>query len=206
MRCRHGTAVPGGVAAPRHTRDNRHSWRADRHLRPPTAEIRREQTVRADDLRQGALRVAGIRRGFAQFADSGNSKDAGGPGWKLYGSAGVAGADDARDPAPLRRGDLLGNQFRELLAMDADLNDIEAALDARIERLDEIAAISPGRNLQYMHLGTRRTTDNLRAGDRRTCNDAGTVRTVAQLVRSPALRITAARQVGAVDDMTQVGM
>src|SRR5580692_5495889 len=182
VRCRHGTAIPRGVAAARHTRDDGDSRRADCHLRPPTAEIRREQAARRNDLRQSTLSMPRIGREFANFADGGNRQDTGNPGRKLYGSAGIARAHDACDALPLRCGDLLGDEFGELLAVDADLNDIEPLFDAGVQRLDEIAAVASRRHLQYMNLAARRTADDLRTGYHCPRYDAGAMRAVTQFV------------------------
>src|SRR5882762_7961229 len=203
MRSRHRTAVPSGIAAPGNSGHNGDAGCAHSYLRSPTAEIGCIDARECDQLGQGSLRVARVLRILAELADRRHRHHAGYIARKLNGAAGVAGSGDAGDSVQSCLGDFLRHEFGEVLAAYPDLHDVQAPLDALIQRIDEIAEMTARHHLEYMHLGAGRAADDAGRGNGGGGNDAGAMGALCHLVRFPALRVPVSGEIYAPDDMTK---
>ena len=202
---RHRGAVRGRVATAGNRRHDRHCGRGNPHLRTRGAEARREDPVSADRLRDHAENVRAVGGKFPELADRGDRHHRGQRRRECEWAAGVARCRDARDAFAPRLLQLLAHQLGESVTHDADVDEIELAFDAFIQRRQQVADAALRNDLEHVQLGLGRAAADALLGAR-CVDDAGAVRPVRHEVVGPACICAARGEVLAARDVPQQRM
>jgi hypothetical protein len=99
--------------------------------------------------------VEAVRRVLAQLAERGHGQHIWRGARELDAIPGVAGRDDAPDPALLGLADLLQQQVGTLPAAEAHVDDVDALVDAVVQRVEQVAQLPAREDLHHPHVRFR---------------------------------------------------